>query len=450
MLTSLKIDTDKAEYSRLESLRSVVRVRVLPTPATGLVGEAVVVSLVKKGVTIWSTPVVFSGDASKGVVVPIDLTDIKDDNGDTHISRGIYTVEATQGNVSATKDFSVALITAAEMRKSYCQGLHLVAGYKLAAKRQPSLVTGVTITDVSKGTRAGVKALSYDVSAKTLTWDNGPAITIEDAENAILIDAKGSNWIEVDIDPFGLPDADAAEGILLAEESLDDEFIRREIEKATQEAEVRLKVNLEPTRIATEPYFSNPEQGEYFDYKAAPVMYQARDFNTRGVTWQMQLPYHQVAKISKVEGFMGNTLALTITAGAITVNRKSGLLNILPYNSQYSYLYTFFAQLNFWGYREFIPDFWRYKGTIGVEENTPGDILKVVGLLAAVSILTTAEQAYRAGTTSESTSKDGVSHSRSYNAKGIYDTTIQEYKEWTDKNVPKLRNQYRGIPCVVM
>ena len=448
-LTSLQIDTDRAEYSRLEPLRSVVRARVIPAPATGLSGETVVVSLVKQGVAIWSTPVTFDGDASKGAVIPIDLTDIKDANGDTHINRGTYAVEAVQGELAASKTFSVALITAAEMRKSYCQGLHLVSGYKLAAKRQPSAVTGVTITDVSKGTRAGVKALAYDSAAKTLAWDGGPVIPCEGSENEILIGAKG-NWIEVDIDPFSLPETDAAEGILLAEESLDDDFLRREIEKATQEAEIRLKVNLEPTRVATEPYFSNPGQGEYYDSKAAPVMFQPRDFNLRGLTWQLQLPCNQVSQVSAVEGFIGNTQALTITSGALSVNRKSGVLSILPYNSQYSYLYVFFAGLNFWGYREFIPDFWRYKATIGIEEKTPGDILKLVGYIAAASVLTTAEQAYRAGTTSESNSKDGVSSSRSYNAKGIYDTTIQEYKDWVKENAPRLRNQYRGIPCVVM
>jgi hypothetical protein len=449
-LTSLQIDTDKAEYSRLEPTRSTVKVRVIPTPAANLVEEAIVVSLVKQGVTIWSTPVVFSGtDCTKGQVVQIDLTNVKDAAGITHINRGNYSVEATQANVIATKTFSVAMITAAEMRKSYCQGLHLISGYKLAAKRQPALITGVTIVDVSKGSRAGVFALSYDSTAQTLTWNGGPAIDIAGSENAILIDAKG-NWVEVEIDPYELPATGAAEGILLAEEALDDNYLRSEIEKATQEAEILLKVRLEPTRIATDPYYSAPKQGEYFDYQAMPMAYQQRDFNLRALAWQVNIPYNQVANIGAIEGYIGNTQALTITDGAITVNRKSGILNILPYNSQNSYLYTFFLTFNFWGVREFIPDFWRYKGTIGIEEKTPGDIQKLVGMIAAQSVLITAEQAYRAGTTSKSISKDGVSRSESYNAKGIYDTTIQEYKDWVAKNAPRLRNQYRGIPCVVM
>lgn len=449
MLTALQIGTDLPEYSRLETSRSVVRVRIIPSPATGLVNESVVVSLVKKGVTIWSTPIVFNGDASKGQIVEIDLKSITDGAGITHITRGNYTVEATQDMVTASDSFSVALITAKEMRKTYCQGLRLVAGFKLAAKRQPSLVTGVTIIDVSKDSKPGVMALAYNATNKTLTWGTGPAIGIAGETNAILLDAR-NNFIEVDIDQFSLPDTDQSEGILIAEESLDDDFIHREVKKATQEIETLLKVFLEPTRMATEPYYSNPAQGEYFDYLAAPTYYQQRDFNLRGGAWLLDLPYHQVSHIDEVSGYLGNTKSLTISNGAITVNRKSGQLSILPYNNQYSFLYTFFATLNFWGIREFIPDFWRYKGVAGIEEHVPGEILKLVGITAAISILTTAEQAHRAGMTSESVSKDGVSHSRSYNSKGIYDSTIQEYKEWQKIMVPKLRNQYRGIPCVVL
>lgn len=448
-LTSLQIDTDKAEYSRLEASRSVVRARVIPSPATDLASEAVVVSLYKKGVPIASVPVVFDGDCEKGTVVSFDLTSIKDANGDTHISRGTYTVEAAQDDVTASKQFSVALITAAEMRKSYCQGLHLVSGMKLAPKRQPSVVTGVTITDVSKGHRAGVYSLAYNATDKTLTWAGGVAIEIEGSENEILLDAK-NNFIEVDIDPFTLPEEDAAEGILLYDEAIDNDFIQREIEKATQEVEMVLKVFLEPTRIATEPYFSNPEQGEYFDTEAAPVYYKPKDFNLRAGAWQLDLPFHQITNISEVSGYLGNTRSMTVNNGAITANRKTGTLSILPFNNQYSFLYTFYATMNFWGIREYIPDFWRYKGTAGIQEDTPGDILKAVGKTAAISILQIAEQCYRSGITSESISKDGVSHSKSYNAKGIYDSTIQEYKDWLKSNMPKLRNQYRGIPCVVM
>lgn len=449
-LTGISIRLDRPEYSRLETERSVVKARVIPNPATGLVSETVTISLLKKGVAIYETQVVFNGDTPKGTVVEIDLKNIKDAEGITHITRGKYALVARQDTLTETATVNVALITAAEMRKTYCQGLHLVAGYKLAPKKQPSAVTGVTITNVSKNTKVGLKALVYDATAGTLSWDGGAATLLDDSvDSEILMDTRGG-YVEVSIDHFSLPATSASEAILIDQESLEDDFLRREIEKATQEVEIALKVFLEPTRIATAPFYQAPEEGEYFDHEAEPLCYYEKDFNMRGLAWQLNLPYHQVSRVGNVSGYIGNSKALEISSGALTVSKKSGVANVLPHNSQYSAFYTFFMTLNFWGSREFIPDFWRYKAVSGIEETTPGDILKAVGYTAATSILVTAEQAYRAGINSESISKDGVSRSVSYNSKGIYDSTIQEYKEWLKTNTPKLRNIYRGVPMVTL
>lgn len=449
-LDGISIRLDRPEYSRLETERSVIRARVVPAPATGLLGETVIVSLRKKGIPIYQTTIVFDGDASKGLVVPIDLKTIKDQQGVTLATRGQYEVTAEQDAVSCSAQTSLALITAAEMRKTYCQGLHLVAGYKLAPKKQPSLVTGITITSVSKNSKTGLKALLYDSAASTLQWDNGPVTTLLDtSDTEILMDSRGG-YIEVAVDHFNLPAESASEAILIDQESLDDDFLQREIEKATQEVEITLKVFLEPTRVATEPYFSNPEAGEFFDAEAEPLAFYSKDFNLRGMSWQMQLPYHQLMQVEGVVGYIGNMKVLQIQQGALSAERKSGVINILPYNSSFAMYYNFYMGINFWGPREFIPGFWRYKAVAGIDETTPGDVLKMVGYTAAASVLTTAEQAYRAGINSESISKDGVSRSISYNSKGIYDTTIQEYKEWLKTKGPKLRNIYRGIPMVII
>jgi hypothetical protein len=449
-LTGIEIHLNRGEYSRFETTRSVVKVRVMPTPATGLVSESVVVCLEKKDIPIAAQTVVFSGSVPKGIVVEFDLTNIKDTDGITHMNRGEYKITAVQGSLIAGQTFKVAMITADEIRKTYCQGLHLVSGLKMAPKRQPSLVTGVTITNVSKGTKKGVYGLIYDESAKSLTWNSGTAITLtEDSTEEILISPKG-DYVEVDIDYFSLPSADASEGILIDQQQLEDSFLQSEIEKATAEVEDGLKVMLEPTRTATEPYYSNPEQGEYFDQPAEPVCFYEKDFNKRGMGWHIDLPYNQVCSVSDLEGYIGNTKALELRSGALTVNRKSGNVDVLPYNSQYAMFYTFFMGINFWGVREYIADFWRYKAIIGINDKNIAELLKMVAYTASISILTTAEQAYRSGITSESMSKDGVSRSQSFNAKGIYDSTISEYKDWLKDGIPKHRNLLRGIPCVVL
>ncbi len=449
-LTGIDIHLNRDEYSRYETARSVVKARIIPTPATGLVSESVVVSIEKKGIPVATQAVLFNGDAAKGTIVEFDLNTIVDADGITHINRGEYTVTATQGATTTAKRFTTAIITADEMRKSYCQGLYLVAGQKLAPKRQPSLVTGITITNVSQGSKKGVVALAYDSTAGTLTWGGGTAIPVtEDSTSEILIDVRG-NYIEVDVDYFNLPAADAAEGILLDAEDLQNDFLVAEIEKATQEIENQLKIMLEPTRTATEPYYSNPDQGEYFDKPAIARCFYEKDFNMRGMGWHIDLPYNQIGKVTDLCGYIGNTKALELKSGALSVNRKSGVVDVLPYNSQYAMYWTFFIGINFWGVREFIADFWRYKAVIGLNEPKPAEIIKMVGYAAAVSILTTAEQAWRAGLTSESISKDGVSRSQSYNAKGVYDAAITEYKDWLKTNIPRLRNLYRSIPMVVL
>ncbi|KAA0888760.1 hypothetical protein [Oryzomonas rubra] len=448
-LTGIEIRLNREEYSRFEPARSVVQARIVPTPATALVSESVVVSIEKKGIPIATLPVTFNGDVAKGAVVAFDLNGITDANGITHINRGDYSITATQGSLTTAGTFKVAMITAAELRKSYCQGLHLVAGLKMAPKRQPSVVTGVVITNVSKSTTKGVKALAWDATAKTLTWDGGVATPItEDSIEEILIDAKG-NYVETEIDFYALPDANAAEGILIDQQELTDEFLRSEIEKATTEIEDALKVSLEPLRIATDPYYSAPDQGEYFDAKATSLAYYEKDFNQRGMSWHIDLPYHQVVAVDSLVGYLGDTKALELKAGALTVNRKTGNVDVLPYNSQFAMFYAFFLGMNFWGVREYIANFWRYKLLVGVTDKH-AELIKMVGYAASISVLITAEQAYRSGMTNESISKDGVSRSTAYNAQGIYDTTIAEYKGWLKDNIPKYRNLYRGMPCVVV
>jgi hypothetical protein len=159
-----------------------------------------------------------------------------------------------------------------------------------------------------------------------------------------------------------------------------------------------------------------------------------------------------VQKVDKIEGFMGNTKALIIGSGALAVQRKTGEINVLPFDSSYSFLYTFFVQMRFWGFREYIADFWRYTAVVGLPE-APPEVLKLVGYVAAVTLLTIGGQGYRGGFSSESNSKDGVSRSVSYTASasfGIYSATIVELKEWIKVNGPKIRAQHRGIPTVVL
>ena len=453
MLTALQILTDRTEYSRFEPPRSMVRARILPAPATALAAESVVVSLKRaNGLVMSSQTVVLNGNQSKGTIVTFDLATIVDENNIPICIRGDYYIEAAQGDVKGQSlSFGIAIITVAEMKQDYCFGAPLYNYDGMAARQQPQAVTGVTVTSVSDTTRKGIFGLVYDKSANTLTWGGGPAVTI-DGDSQMLPDLRGS-YIQVAISSFDLPSGDASEGIVIDREYISDDVIRSTIAEAVDEIEKTvLKAFVEPMRIATEPFWSDPAEGKWYDRKVSELAYYRKDFNHNSLAWHMNLPVSQLVSIDNIQGYMGNTRALAISQGTMAVNRLAGTLDILPYNSEYSYLYTFFVQMTLWGSREYIANFWRYSGVAGVER-MEGDILKLIAFTAAIPVLTIAGQGYRGGLASQSTSKDGVSTNNSYTntaSLGIYTATIKEYKEWIDKHQKDIRKRLRGIQMVVI
>ncbi len=182
------------------------------------------------------------------------------------------------------------------------------------------------------------------------------------------------------------------------------------------------------------------------------MYYRESDWNFRTKGFSLNLPYHQLLRIDELKGFMGNQAILRIGAGAYEENRKSGRLDVLPYNSEYTLLWTFFSRIDFWGLRDSIANFWRFKGVAGIKEHD-GEVLKLCAMTAAIPLLTVAGQAYRAGFSSESVSKDGVSVSKSYTSSAtfsIYSAQIEDARKWSKEAIPKIRNRYRGIPMTVL
>ena len=455
MLTSLSLFTDRSEYSRFETTRAVIRVRVVPNPAAGLSDETVTVTLKRKtGEVVTSQVITLTGDAPKGQIVEIDLREVKDENGIPLCIRGDYEVEASQdGGPSASVSVRVALITVEAVRTTYCRGVTLYSSEILRPVKQPVLVTGVTITNASKSVKDKSYILSYDKDAGTLSWAGGAAVTLDASVTTEILPDTVGGYVEVSIDHFELPDATVDETIFIDNEKMTDDAIRDLLEQAIAETENDiLKVYLEPMRIATEPYYSAPKDGQYFDKKVDTLAFYSHDYNLQALAWHLNLPVSQLLRVDRIQGFMGNTAALEINNGAFAINRASGTVDVLPFNNQYSYLWTWFVNQRFWGVRSYIADFWRYQGMAGLEV-CPPDVLKLVGYVCAVTILTIAGQAYRGGYSSEATSKDGVSRSVSYTASaiyGIYSATITEYKEWLKKNQSRIGRMYRGIQMVVL
>ena len=455
-LTAIKVLTDKKEYSRFESDRSIVKARVIPDPSTEIDGEVVTVELIRKsGLVIASEEVTFStSDYSKGVVLTFDLTELVDDDGFPLALRGDYTVQARQGDVTASAELRIALLTAAKMKKTYCLGLTLRAAEVMQPRHQPRLVSGVRIVRCSDELRPGLKSLAYlyNSGAPTLTFAGGATVELDESITEEILPDSDGNYVEVEIDYFDLPDDDIEEVLVIDQEVMEDAQIQGFIDQAIAEMENEtLDSILEPSRVATEPYYSSPEEGEHFDRLVRPAAYYRGDFNERAKAWHVSLPLLQIVKIDAVSGYMGNSKALDITKGQLAVSPRQGTLDVMPFDSQYQILWQFQAQQRMSGDREVISQFWRYKGVAGLEPE--GDILKAIGYIAAIPILSIAGQAYRAGYTSESVSKDGVSSSKSYTSSavyGIYSATINDYEKWLKSGLKQLRKRYRGLVGAVL
>lgn len=444
-LDALTIHTDHTEYSRFESGRSVVSVRVVPTPTTSL-NDTVTVRLKRRdGNEIAAVPVSFVGDSPKGKVVTIDLAGLKDGHGFPLAVRGSYTLAAESGAiVSVPRTIRVSLITAHEMKRDYCRGVPLYAREVLVPKKQPTLVAGVTIDRVSPTAPPGLYILKYDQTANTLTWNNGVAVEVGDGVSAEILPDDRGNYIEVTIDSFSLPAATVAEGIFIDLEVMSDESIQNEIDRAVSGVERLLGAFIEPLRVATDPYYNNPQPGEWFDAKVSSAAFYRREvFTDQARVWHVSLPVTHIHDVSLMTGYVGDNKVLDISNGAFRCNPKQGIVEVMPQGSTYTYIITFFAQLDFWGIREYIPDFWRYKGIAGLRD-LEAELLKVIGYDAAITILTTAGQAARGGYSSESISKDGVSRSTSV-SKGLYGDTIAEYKEWLKDNRRLVANRHKGL-----
>lgn len=460
MLSSLTLRLDREEYSRFESARSVIRATVVPSPSTVEGSEEVTVRLLRGSVELASQALTFSGECELGLGASFDLASLADASGIPTATRGAYTVQVSQeGGPSASVACLVSFVTAEQMRTAYCQGANLLSSETIRPRRQPLLVTGVTICECSEMVRPGIYNLAFvvgDEAPNTLSFASGATVTLDDAVTEEFLPDTRGGYLRVEIDHRSLPEETVAEGILFDKERMTDDTIRDHIRQAVAEVENSLlHVFVEPQRIATEPWYSAPEPGEWFDRRGEPIAFMPEDFNARAIAWHLNLPVQQLQSIDRVEGWMGNSRVLEVASGAYAAVKKTGTVDILPYSSQYAYLYHFFTHMNFWGIREYVANFWRWKGVAGINEppEAMGEIVKLIAFSAAITILTVAGQAYRGGFASESLSKDGVSQSRSYTASamyGIYSATINSYKDWIKDNGRRIAQKYRGIPMVVL
>lgn len=470
-IAAIALKTDRYEYSRFESDASVINARLTVTAPEEVGGvtpaEKITVSLVKhyidgRSQIIDTQEVAVSGNGGT-LTFSFDLNTYKDSDGLIKATRGRYTLQAIteRGELTASAALMVVPITVDKFRRTYLYGMTLYAAEQVTAVFQPSLITGVTVTGVSSNVRRGTLAvLTLVVPAEgnpTLKWGNGPATTITASGEQAVIDTTTQHYMKVTVDLDELNAAGTySETIILDQKQMSDADLRAYLETAINTTENGfLGTFIEPRRVATKPYFNDPLEGEYFDVEVPAVAYyMERSWNIREQGFKINLPLHQLQRIDEITGYMGNTKVLGLVTGAYAIQTQTGDVSILPFNSQYAICWNFFSRMDFFGLRDTIPNFWNYKGVVGIKEmEGVGDILQLIMCEAAVQVKTVAGSAYKAGCSSESISKDGVSKSVSYTSSatfGIYSADIEEHRKWLDANRRRIRNKWRGIPMVVL
>lgn len=471
---SISVTTDKEEYSRFESERDVVSVFVTPE-GSNMSGEAISVQMVKarrnRDVVVATKQLVLTSNDPQEYVVDFPLNDIVDNYDIPRVRRGKYLILATADNAvtGESEDFLISLVSVDRLMKDYLHGVEGRAFETLAPRNQPELITGVIIEDVSKTHPNAWFPLSYNyildtngTPVRTLSWCAGPAVLLTASKKRYLL-RKGNtvDFIEVRITSLSqLPTQSISEEILIERAPLDDSRIRQLIDQAISWVEdSEIDVYLEPTHAVTQ---INPVSITYptgsdiptfelgdWDIVVDAVTYRAP---TAGHWVSIKMPYRPVLRFNQLFGEIANTKIIDISLEWIELHELGGFVELVPFNQSNAFNFMGMSWVDSLRGPVPLPNFWNFDVILGFRK-TPEVLLELVAKKAAIDFLTIAGQAYRAGISSQSISRDGISESISYTASatfGIFSATIADYKKWIDENIKHLRSAFRGSAMVVL
>ena len=235
---------------------------------------------------------------------------------------------------------------------------------------------------------------------------------------------------------------------------MSEETLRRRIDEATDEVEnTLLQQFLEPTLVVSE---IDPSQIQFTPTLGTLVPNDDYDAIRQPLTYypivpgrwiRIQMPFNWLLSVEQLFGAVANTRVIEIDNQWIVFDEPSGFIELVPYNQQAGFDFLGLVFVESLRSATSIPNFWHYRAWVGLRE-TPGDILRVIGMKAAIPTLTLAGQAFRGGLASESLSRDGVSQSVSYTASavyGVYSATIEDYRKEIEQILASFKGKYRGL-----
>lgn len=484
------------EYCRNEHGREIVRLFVIPDPVDGTqAGEEITIRLVKarrgkdEEVVQATKTYIFDGtETAFGVPFEFDLRHIYYSNKYPFpvVRRGMYffDIEHSGGTTgpsavhAESDEFRVTLMTTDLFEEMWLKGATRRANDDRFVRFQPYEITGVRIIEVSRNHVLNMFPLNFVIggespdAARFLSWDEGRSVRLDMSipkgihRQYTLPNRSRQDYIIVQVDPRKLPTEHVQEDLVI-----DRDLIKRHTLRDWLDAEMEwlertyLHVPIEPALIVSDFTLSSLNVGpgaatsqgapmlpENFDYdiKGPPITYYPP---TEGHWINLRVPFWKPLKFEYLVGALENTRIIDIPVDWIHKG-DSGFITLMPFNQSIAYHFIGLMHVHSMRGAVNLPSLWRYRYWAGIEsEETPEEILEIIGMRAGVKALTVLGQMFRGGFSSQSVSRDGVSESVSYTASatyGLYSATTTQYEKILQKSLPQLKRRYYGVPLTVV
>lgn len=195
----IEVSVDSAEYCRYEEDKSTITVTLAVTGGAPYTSEDILVELIKarraRDAVVASTTVTVTASTDpQEVTCTFYLPDIVDQDEISLIRFGNYFVRATSQTDPSifgdSSDFAISVISVEAFKREYLFGLDLKATEILRPHFQPQTISGVTITEVSKGHPVGFGLLVYNYTVDNIS--DASATIGSGTDGTVTVTAIGS------------------------------------------------------------------------------------------------------------------------------------------------------------------------------------------------------------------------------------------------------------------
>jgi len=388
----------------------------------------------------------------------LNSSEVNDSDGINRVVEGDYTVTATLADTTTVSlPCTISIVSVRELRHKWLYGLTTLSSEVILPRQQPQLIAA-EIVFVSPAYVKDAYDLQYVLgSTPTLSFGNGPAKPIvpnSGIQTVILLDEHEEDYVQVKINTFLLPNENVSETLVLDQAEIPDkDFIQQE-RLATAYIESRLGWWVEPHLVISERLKIKYPKYEYIRDGAS--FYD--DFNqSTGVFPNISLPLQQLLVVKDLEGYYNLNPVLKVPAVWIQTGAfQQGNIELVPTSGQASALVWQSFPFAFSTMQtRVVPSFWQYSVVAGLPDlHREREIIReLIAKKCGIDLALMIADAYKAGVTAESTSRDNISISRSYSTSAMYSVLAHITLPWTDflkEELPKARARFGGLPIVTM